>query len=477
MPDLFDHAGDRELRAEAPLADRMRPRNLSEFAGQSHLVGEGRFLRRLVESGRLASLILWGPPGTGKTTLARIVAQSTNAAFETFSAVLSGVKELREVIGRADQQRKFEGRRTVLFVDEIHRWNKAQQDAFLPHVESGRLTLIGATTQNPSFEVISPLLSRCRVIVLNPLTDAEVKGIVQRAVDDRERGVFAREDPLAVADEALEYLARVAEGDGRRALNGLELSASLARAQGAAQISLEIAREAMTSASLSYDRMGEEHYNQISAFIKSLRGSDPDAAIYWMVRMLEAGEDPLFLLRRMMIFAAEDVGNADPQALPIAVAAFQAFSAVGLPEGKIPMALAVTYLATAPKSNASYKALGKAAETVRETGSLPVPLHLRNAPTGLMASLGYARDYKYPHEYPGHFVAEQYLPDEIKDKTFYEPTDMGQEKQIRARLQSIRKQGGNPIHAASEQEKKTPAQEVKTKPGKAEPSEQHLKKK
>jgi putative ATPase len=438
MSDLFEHAADSELARNAPLADRMRPRRLSEYVGQEHLVGEGRFLERLAAGGQLTSLILWGPPGTGKTTLARILAGSTSAAFETFSAVLSGVKELREVIARADQRRRMDARRTVLFVDEIHRWNKAQQDAFLPHVESGRLTLIGATTQNPSFEVITPLLSRCRVCVLKSLNDEEVRRVLELAVTDRERGLFAGDDPLEVDDEALDYLARLAEGDARRALNGLELSCSLRRSQDGGRIGLDTAREAMSQGSLSYGRMGDEHYNQISAFIKSLRGSDPDGALYWMVRMLEAGEDPLFILRRLVIFAAEDVGNADPRALPLAVAALQAFSTIGLPEGKIPMAQAVTYLATAPKSNASYLALGQATETVRRTGSLPVPLHLRNAPTGLMAREGYGVDYQYPHDFPGHFVREQYLPDAVKDRVFYAPTDMGEEKRIKARLQGQR---------------------------------------
>ena len=438
MDELFEYAGRAESAAEAPLADRVRPRTLDEFVGQEHLVGRDRFLRRVAESGRLPSLILWGPPGTGKTTLARILAGGTPAEFETFSAVLSGVKELREVLKRAEERRRLSGKGTVLFVDEIHRWNKAQQDAFLPHVESGRLTLIGATTQNPSFEVITPLLSRCRVAVLNPLAAAEVRAVLERALADRERGLFAAEPEIAVDPSALDWLARVAEGDARRALNALELSDSLARAQAAGGVTLELAREAMASASLSYDREGEEHYNQISAFIKSLRGSDPDAAVYWMVRMLEAGEDPLFLLRRMMIFAAEDIGNADPRALTVAVAAFTAFSVIGLPEGKIPMTQAAAYLASAPKSNSAIVALGRAGEAVRETGSLPVPLHLRNAPTGLMAALGYGKDYQYPHAFAGHHVREQYLPDALKDRVFYEPSDQGDEREIASRLEKWR---------------------------------------
>lgn len=453
MADLFKHAGDEELLAEAPLADRMRPRSISEYMGQEHLVGEGRFLRRLVESGRLMSLIMWGPPGTGKTTLARIIAGNTNAFFESFSAVLSGVKDLREVIARADERRKFEGGRTILFVDEIHRWNKAQQDALLPHVESGRIILVGATTQNPSFEIISPLLSRCRVCVLNILDDAEVKRILERAVADKERGLFAREEPIGVDDDVIEYLAKIAEGDARRALNGLELSLALALSQSAEAIEVELAREAMTAGSLSYDRMGDEHYNHISAFIKSLRGSDPDAAIYWMVRMLEAGEDPLFILRRMIIFAAEDVGNADPMAVSIAISAFHAFSTIGLPEGRIPMAQAVTYLATAPKSNAAYKALNLATDTVRDTGSLAVPLHIRNAPTELMKSLDYGKDYKYPHNYEGHFVKETYLPDEIKDKIFYNPAGTGQEKLIGSRLSRWR---SRPVEPGKKKTEKSP---------------------
>ena len=438
MDDLFDHAGEKERLSEAPLAERMRPLILDDYIGQEHVVGEGRFLRKIVEKGSPASLILWGPPGTGKTTLARIIAKGANASFESFSAVLSGVKDLREVIARADERRKYESKKTILFVDEIHRWNKAQQDAFLPHVESGRIILIGATTQNPSFEVISPLLSRCRVIVLNSLKDIEIEKIIRRAVEDTKRGLFAKDDPVDIDDESISYLARIAEGDARRSLNGLELSYAFARSQDASKITIETTKEAMTSASLSYDRMGEEHYNQISAFIKSMRGSDPDASVYWLVRMLESGEDPLFILRRMVIFAAEDIGNADPKAVSVVVAALNAFSFIGLPEGKIPMAQAVTYLATCPKSNASYMALNNATAKVRETGSLGVPLHIRNAPTQLMKELDYGKEYKYPHDYVGNYVGQQYLPDELKGEIFYHPSQNGEEKMIASRLKALR---------------------------------------
>jgi putative ATPase len=438
MGDLFDRAGERDLAKEAPLAMRMRPRSLFGFFGQEHLVGEGKFLRRIIEGGRLVSLILWGPPGSGKTTLARIIAESTGAQFEAFSAVLSGVDDLRRVIADAKDRLNLKGERTILFVDEIHRWNKAQQDAFLGHVESGLLVLIGATTENPSFEVIAPLLSRCRVCVLNRLKPSDIEKILDQAIADRDRGLFCKDDPLEIEADVLKYLASVSDGDARRALNALELADSLARAEAADKITELHAREALTSASLLYDKAGEEHYNLISAFIKSLRGSDPDAAIYWMVRMLESGEDPLFILRRMVIFAAEDIGNADPEALQVAVAAQQAFSLVGLPEGRIPMAQAVTYLASAPKSNASYKALNLATDAMKETGSLPVPPHLRNPVTPLMKGMGYGKDYKYPHHYDEHFVSEDYLPDDLKDKVFYQPADLGKEQDIKNRLEHLR---------------------------------------
>ncbi|MFI5366819.1 MAG: replication-associated recombination protein A [Candidatus Binatia bacterium] len=440
-PDLFAAEAERARQREAPLAERMRPRTLAEFLGQAHLVGPGRLLREMIEGQRLHSLILWGPPGSGKTTLALLIAHSTQAHFVHFSAVLSGVRELREVVAEAEDQLKHHGRRTILFVDEIHRFNKAQQDAFLPHVENGTVILIGATTENPSFEVIAPLLSRTSVLVLEPLPLAVIEQLLQRAVTDRERGLGER--GVQVEPAALHFLADHARGDARLGFNALEAAADLATTKGTTTIDVPLAEEAAQHRALLYDKAGEEHYNVISAFIKSLRGSDPDAAVYWMMRMLEAGEDPLFIARRMIIFAAEDVGNADPQALQIAVAVKDAFHFVGLPEGRIPLAQAATYLASAPKSNASYKAMLAAAADVKQHGPLPVPLQLRNAPTPLMKQLGYGRDYKYAHDYEGHVVAQQHLPDTLKDRRYYEPSDSGAERHIKERLQQVRRTTGN----------------------------------
>ena len=431
-PDLFAAEAERARQREAPLAERMRPRTLDELLGQTHLVGPGRLVREMVEGQRLHSLILWGPPGSGKTTLALIIARSAQAHFAHFSAVLSGVRELRELIEEAKQQRQYHGRRTILFVDEIHRFNKAQQDAFLPYVEDGTVTLIGATTENPSFEVIAPLLSRTSVLVLEPLAPAAVMQLLERALTDRERGLGER--GMTSEPAALVFLSEHARGDARLGLNALEAAADLAATKGLTTIDLRLAEEAAQHRALLYDKAGDEHYNVISAFIKSLRGSDPDAALYWMLRMLDAGEDPLFIARRMIIFAAEDVGNADPRALQVAVAAKDALHFVGLPEGRIPMAQAVTYLATAPKSNASYAAMLAAAADVKQHGPLPVPLHLRNAPTPLMKQLGYGRDYKYAHDYEGHVVAQQHLPDALKARRYYEPLEMGDERQIKDRV-------------------------------------------
>ncbi len=429
--ELFELNSSAQARPLEPLAERMRPKTLDEFVGQEHLLGDGKLLRELTEAGELRSLILWGPPGSGKTTLAQILARTAGAACVHFSAVTSGVKDLKKIIHEAEEFRRL-GRRTVLFVDEIHHFNKSQQDNFLPHVERGTLILIGATTENPSFEVISPLLSRCQVLVLNPLTPDDIGKIVERALRDKAGGLGTWQ--LEIADEAREFVIQHSQGDCRVALSALENAATLARKDKKNKIELSHLQEALQRKPLQYDKAGDEHYNVISAFIKSLRGSDPDAALYWMMRMIEAGEDPLFIARRMIIFAAEDIGNADPQALQVAVAAKDAFHFVGLPEGKIPLAQAVTYLATAPKSNASYKALLAATQDVEEKGTLPVPLHLRNAPTPLMQKLGYGKDYQYAHDFPDHVVEQEHLPADLKGRKYYLPSESGHEKQIKERV-------------------------------------------
>jgi len=441
--ELFEAAQKKSERQKGfiPLAERMRPERLDDFVGQEHLLGPGRFLRNLIEKDQLQSLIFWGPPGTGKTTLASIIARSTRSHFLTFSAVLSGVKEIRQVIQEAEEQ-KYRGRRTILFVDEIHRFNKAQQDAFLHAVEEGTLTLIGATTENPSFEVNAALLSRCQVLTLRGLAGEEVRRILTRALTDKERGL----EPLRaeVRAEALDHLSEMSHGDARVALNALEAAVYSAPLQGEGRrvITLPMAEEAMQRKALLYDRAGEEHYNIISAFHKSLRGSDPDAALYWLARMLEAGEDPLYVARRMVRFASEDVGLADPQALLVALASMEAFHFIGRPEGELALAEAAVFLATAPKSNAIYVAYEKAKQDVREKGALPVPLHVRNAPTKLMKDLGYGQGYKYAHDFSGGVVAQDYLPEELGSRTYYQPTNRGFEKTISERLAAWRQKIG-----------------------------------
>ncbi|HDQ03225.1 MAG TPA: replication-associated recombination protein A [Deltaproteobacteria bacterium] len=438
--DLFSHAGATGVKASAPLAERMRPQNLSEYVGQPHLLGAGCLLRRAIEEDKLFSMIFWGPPGSGKTTLARILANETKSKFVSFSAVLSGVKEIRMVIDEANQLQDGKNKKVILFVDEIHRFNKAQQDAFLPHVESGLITLIGATTENPSFEVIAPLLSRVRVLTLKPFSEEELMTIVERALKDQQKGMgkyLVRMD-----EDANRYIVRLADGDARNALNNLEAIASMIQDLSEKEriITLEYAREALQKKALLYDKDGEEHYNLISAFHKSLRGSDPDAALYWLGRMLMAGEDPLFIARRMIRFASEDVGNADPQALSICVAAQQAFHFIGLPEGELALAQAAVYLATAPKSNALYSGFGKVKEEIGRTGYLPVPLHIRNAPTKLMKELDYGKDYKYAHDYPDAYVAQDYLPELLGERFFYNPKEAGFEKIIRERIDAWQKE-------------------------------------
>lgn len=433
----FATVNDAPQNAWAPIAERMRPRTIDEYVGQQHLLGPDRLLRRLIEEKKAHSLILWGPAGTGKTTLARLYAEAIGATFMPISAVMAGVKDVRQAVADARGRALVERRPTVLFVDEIHRFNKAQQDALLPWVERGVVILIGATTENPSFEIIKPLHSRCRVLQLESLDEEAIQTLLRRALDD-ERGL-GPDGPILESD-ALDALVASSRGDARLALNTLEVAADLAQARARRDklpdvvIDLEIVKEADQKRHVLYDQSGDEHYQVVSAFIKSMRGSDPDAALYYLVRMLEGGEEPMFILRRMVIFASEDIGNADPTALQVAVNAMQAFQLVGLPEGVLPLTQAVTYLACAPKSNAVIVAYGKARKDVVAHGTIPVPRHLVNAPTPMMSELGYGRGYRYPHNFDGNYVPQDYRPERLQGRVYYEPSGNGLEAQVRERL-------------------------------------------
>jgi len=428
----------------------MRPRTLDEFFGQQDVVGEGTLLRHAISGDRIFSMILWGPPGCGKTTLARIVTRETRCHFVHFSAVLSGVKDIRAVIEIATDQQRLYRKKTILFVDEIHRFNKSQQDAFLPHVESGLITLIGATTENPSFEVIPALMSRCRVVVLKMLSAESLEAIIQNALNDTERGLG--KTGLGLTPDAAACLVRMADGDARCVLNSLEVVASMMSSGLAAtetdpsgagirrEITIRDIETAVQKKALLYDKSGEEHYNLISAFHKSLRGSDPDAALYWLERMIASGEDPIYVARRMVRFASEDIGNADPYALDITLRAAEAFRMLGHPEGELALAQAAVYLATAPKSNSVYAAMGKVKKAIGDSGALPVPFHVRNAPTRLMKELGYGDGYRYAHDFQDAFVPQDYLPEPLQNKRFYLPSNRGYEKTIQQRMEYWRKQ-------------------------------------
>ena len=449
---MFEQKSDEKKDLEAPLATRMRPATFSDFVGQEHLIGSGRVLRKAIETDKIPSVILWGPPGSGKTTLAYIIADATESHFSPISAVNAGVADLRRIIEEAKDRHKALQQQTILFIDEIHRFNKAQQDAVLPYVENGTVVLIGATTENPSFEVISALISRCQVLTLNPLTDDEIHLIVLRALKDTIRGLGALN--IELDEDALHHLITVSNNDARVALNGLEMAALATPpdADGKRRILLATIEDAVQHRALRYDKDGEHHYNTVSALHKSMRGSDPDASLYWLARMLEAGEDPLYIARRLVRFASEDVGMADPQALVIAMAAQQAVHFLGIPEGNLALAEAAVYLATTAKSNSLYQAYSRVQEEVRQSSNEPVPLHLRNPVTPLMKEAGYGEGYKYAHDYPGHFVEQQNLPDSLQGKRYYTPSDQGYEKKIIGRLKAWWRDFGKPPEAKETEE-------------------------
>ncbi len=442
--DMFDQEFEKALKEEAPLATRMRPLALHEFIGQEHIMGRGRVLRKAIETNQIPSIILWGPPGSGKTSLAYLIANNPDYQFHPISAVSAGVNDLRRIIEEAKELRKLYRKKSILFIDEIHRFNKAQQDTILPYVEDGTITLIGATTENPSFEVISPLISRSRVLQLNPLTEGELRIILLRALKDSLRGLGSAD--VELDDKALAHLIRMSNNDARIALNALELATLATNPDegGKRRIMLSTIEDAVQHRSLRYDKDGDEHHDTISALHKSMRGSDPDASLYWLARMLEAGEDPMYIARRLIRFASEDVGMADPQALVIAMAAQQAVHFIGMPEGNLALAEATVYLATAPKSNSLYQAYSLVRKEIKNGAAEQVPLHMRNAVTPLMKEMGYGEDYKYAHDYPDSFVEQQNLPDSLRDKQFYTPSEQGFEKEIVDRLKSWWRNYGKP---------------------------------
>ncbi|MBZ2173696.1 replication-associated recombination protein A [Schnuerera sp. xch1] len=435
--DLFTLNMENQLKEEAPLADRMRPRTISEFVGQSHILADGKFLNRAIKADRINSMILYGPPGTGKTTLAMIIANSTNRNFEKLSAVTSGVKDIREVINKAEENLKLYNKRTILFIDEIHRFNKSQQDALLPFVERGIIILIGATTENPYFEVNKALLSRMMVIPLYSLSRDGILKLIKKALEDKSRGLGKYK--VNISKEAIDYLITISNGDGRVALNSLEIAvlSTPKDDESIINIDLDTIKESILVKAAKYDKGGDEHYDTISAFIKSMRGSDPNATLYWLAKMINAGEDPKFIARRIIICASEDVGNADPQALNIAVSAFNAVNVIGMPEGRIILAQAATYIACAPKSNAAYVGINKALDDIKNKAIGKVPTHLKDASYKGAANLGYGKGYRYPHDYENAYIKQLYLPYEFKDVKYYEPTENGYEKRIKEHLYKL----------------------------------------